>query len=73
MEARSARICATAKSSAIGPGDEVLLSLILGVPGRMDCFELLGEGAATSVAGGGDCTVSAAVRSASFVSMYTQC
>lgn len=69
VEARSARICATAASSVAGPGEEVLLGVGLGVPGRKDCFELLGEGVAASVEEGGSCSADAAVRSASFVSM----
>lgn len=68
VEARSARICAIVASSMAGPGEEVLLGLGLGVPGRKDCFELLGEGAAASVEEGGGCNMVAAVRSASLVS-----
>jgi hypothetical protein len=52
------------------PG-ELVLGITWGVPGRIDCFELLGEGAATSVEGGGR-DVSTAVRSASFVSISNQ-
>lgn len=50
-----------------GPGKEVGLSL--GVPGRMDFVETLGEGAAASVDGVA-WSDSAAVRSASLVSSY---
>ena len=68
VAARSARICAIVAASGAEPGEEVLLGLGLGVPGRKDCFELLGEGGAASVEEGG-CSKDAAVRSASLVSM----